>query len=754
MRQTLRHNAAPIRPLLRALIACSLLLSLFPLPGRADDSSRRDAAKAQFDRAEKARSALESHPENARALKDYTALVILYQRVYLTSTHGSEVPASLNEVAELFRTMGDLFDAKYYQRSIDAFQFLLKQYPTSKYREDALLAVAQMEQEDVHDSAQAQKAYQQFLTLHPRSSHAAEARAALDRLNGQSAAAKPTTPPAAVAAKDHPDKTAATVKNISAENNPTTDTNQGASADDSQPSGGGSQVSRIRTWNADTYTRIVIDVGSKVKYEAARITGPDRIYFDIEGSKLSSALLHKPVDIESNGLLKAVRVAQYQTGVVRVVLEVNGASDYSVFLLPDPYRLVVDVYGNSAAAEAAARNTAPPPGPTTTDAPAANSDKSAKDAAAKAPSQASIEKTGSRPPATTTASAASQAADPTVKKAGGSSDKASKTAATASSKPAPTPGSEADGTTLSASADADPPPIPASPASVLKTGRTTKSAHDQAEEMGPPSMPGLTRDGQHSLTRALGLKIGRIVIDPGHGGHDTGTIGPTGLMEKDLCLDVALRLGKILQQKLPSAEVVFTRSDDTFIPLERRTEIANEAKADLFVSVHANSSQDRKARGIETYYLNFTGSSDAMEVASRENALSENGVHDLQNIVKKIASNEKIEESRDLATRIQDALSIRMENINRGDRNRGVRKAPFVVLIGADMPSVLSEISFLSNPSDEKWLKSPDNRQRVADGLYHGIETYLQSTNSITSNQLHTAAENFAGKVARSGNSQ
>jgi N-acetylmuramoyl-L-alanine amidase len=272
--------------------------------------------------------------------------------------------------------------------------------------------------------------------------------------------------------------------------------------------------------------------------------------------------------------------------------------------------------------------------------------------------------------------------------------------------------------------------------------------------MGPAAIPELTRDGQHSLTRALGLKIGRIVIDAGHGGHDTGTIGPTGFMEKDLCLDVALRLGKTIQQRLPGAEVVFTRADDTFIPLERRTEIANEAKADLFISVHANSSGDHHARGIETYYLNFTGSSDAMEVASRENALSGNGVHDLQDIVKKIANNEKIEESRDLATMIQDSLSKRMENLNRGDRNRGVRKAPFVVLIGADMPSVLAEISFLSNPSDEQWLKKPENRQRVADGLYHGIETYLQSTNSLTSNQLRSSVENLSGKVARSGNSQ
>ena len=756
MRQTLRHSAALIRPLLRVLLACALVLSLFPLAGHADDSSRRDAAKAQFDRAEKAREALESRPENSRTLKDYTALVVLYQRVYLTSTHGSEVPASLSEVADLFRTMADLFDSKYYQRSIDAYQFLLKQYPTSKYREDALLAVAQMEQEDLHDSAVAQKTYEQFLTQHPRSSHAAEARAALDRLNGQSAAAKPAAAPPAPVAKDRSEKPAAAVKNVSAENNPTTDTNQGSSADDSAPSGSGSQVSRIRTWNADTYTRIVIDVGSKVKYEAARITGPDRIYFDIEATKLSSALLHKPVDIESNGLLKAVRVAQYQTGVVRVVLEVNGASDYSVFLLPEPYRLVVDVYGNSAAAEAAARNTAPPPGPTTIDAPPANSDKPTKDAAAKAGSQTSSDKANAKPPTASTASAASQSADPTARKATGNSDRNLKKTA-AAGKPAPAGDSDADGSTLSAladPADSSGSPPPAGVLAPLKPGRTVKSAHDQAEEMGPPSIPGLTRDGQHSLTRALGLKIGRIVIDPGHGGHDTGTIGPTSLMEKDLCLDVALRLGKIIQQKLPSAEVVFTRSDDTYIPLERRTEIANEARADLFISVHANSSQDRKARGIETYYLNFTGSSDAMEVASRENALSGNAVHDLQDIVKKIASNEKIEESRDLATRIQDALSNHMENLNRGDRNRGVRKAPFVVLIGADMPSVLSEISFLSNPSDEKWLKSPDNRQRVADGLYHGIETYLQSTNSLTSNQPHSSAENFAGKVARSGNSQ
>jgi N-acetylmuramoyl-L-alanine amidase len=774
MRQTLRHEAATIRPILRVIFATVLVLSLFPSAGHANNNapSRRDAANAQFDRAEKAREALEARPESARTLKDYTALVIEYQRVYLITSHASDVPASLNHVAELFRTMGDLFDAKYYQRSIESFQFLMQQYPTSKYREDALLAIAHIEQDDLHDSGAAQKTYQQFLALHPRSSHAAEVRIILDKLNAESATAKPSPP--SPAAKEHSDRIAP--KTISAEKTPpTTDTRQGSSADNSEANGSGSQVSRIRTWNADTYTRIVIDVGTKVKYQAARISGPDRIYFDIEGAKVSSALLHNPIDIDSGGFLKTVRVAQYQTGVVRVVLEVNRVSDYSVFLLPNPYRLVVDVYGNSAAAEAAARDTAPPPGPTTDAPPPAKPERPAKEAAAK-PSAKPIEKAAAKSaPGPSTDSSAVQAqaqsapapspsadataeTEPAQRKISNNQDKNSqKTAAAASTKTVTAQDGDNGSATLSAAAapaDTEILPLPTRLPLSKKSSRATKSAHDQAEEMGPPPTPELTRDGQHSLTRALGLKIGRIVIDAGHGGHDTGTIGPTGLMEKDLCLDVSLRLGKIIQQRLPSADVVFTRNDDTFIPLERRTEIANEAKADLFISVHANSSQDHKARGIETYYLNFTGSSDAMEVASRENALSANGVHDLQDIVAKIARSEKIEESRDLATMVQDSLSKHMENLNRGDRNRGVRKAPFVVLIGADMPSVLAEISFLSNPSDEKWLKNPDNRQRVADGLYRGIETYLQSTNSLTSNQSRSAAENFAGKVARSGNSQ
>jgi N-acetylmuramoyl-L-alanine amidase len=299
------------------------------------------------------------------------------------------------------------------------------------------------------------------------------------------------------------------------------------------------------------------------------------------------------------------------------------------------------------------------------------------------------------------------------------------------------------------------PPPPANSAADLAAKPSIPKAKikaDQIAALKPAPEPKPTRDGQRSLTRALGLKISRIVIDPGHGGHDTGTIGPHGLMEKDLCLDVALRLGQLIEQKLPSAEVVYTRKDDTFVALEDRTAIANQAKADLFISIHANSSHDHEARGIETYYLNFATSSESMEVATRENALSQSSLRDLQDIIKKIARNEKIEESKELAIDIQDSLSHRLQLVSQEERNRGVKKAPFIVLIGANMPSVLAEISFISNPSDERLLRKGEQRQRVADGLYRGIAAYLDSLNSLSMNKSRLVSEDRPGTVAPNGN--
>jgi N-acetylmuramoyl-L-alanine amidase len=239
-----------------------------------------------------------------------------------------------------------------------------------------------------------------------------------------------------------------------------------------------------------------------------------------------------------------------------------------------------------------------------------------------------------------------------------------------------------------------------------------------------------TADGQRSLIRALGLKVGRIVIDAGHGGHDTGTIGPNGLLEKDLVLDVSLRLGRLLKGKM-GADVVYTRDDDTFVPLETRTAIANQQQADLFISVHANSSQDPAARGVETYYLNFNPSPDALEVAARENAVSEKSVHELGDLVKKIALKEKVEESREFAADVQRSLYQGLAGKEKTLRDRGVKKAPFIVLIGANMPSILAEISFVSNPGDERKLQTPEYRQKIAESLYKGVARYINGLSGL-----------------------
>jgi N-acetylmuramoyl-L-alanine amidase len=234
-----------------------------------------------------------------------------------------------------------------------------------------------------------------------------------------------------------------------------------------------------------------------------------------------------------------------------------------------------------------------------------------------------------------------------------------------------------------------------------------------------------TSTGGSSLTRALGLKIGRIVIDAGHGGHDHGTESSHGLLEKDLVLDIAQRVGKLVEDRL-NAEVIYTRSDDTFVPLEGRTAIANQKKADLFLSIHANSSPYPRIAGVETFYLNFTDSRDALDVAARENASSQKSIFELQDIIQKITLHEKLDESREFASRVQAALfSFSARNVP-GERNRGVKKAPFVVLIGANMPSVLAEIGFISNPREEAQLKKPDYRQKLAESLYRGIAKYAE----------------------------
>jgi N-acetylmuramoyl-L-alanine amidase len=247
-----------------------------------------------------------------------------------------------------------------------------------------------------------------------------------------------------------------------------------------------------------------------------------------------------------------------------------------------------------------------------------------------------------------------------------------------------------------------------------------------------------TIQGNWTLTRTLGLKVGRVVIDPGHGGKDTGTVGPSGLREKDLVLNVALHLKELLEQRL-GIDVILTRSDDRFIPLEERTAIANQEGADLFVSIHANASRNRRASGVETYVLDFATTPSEVEVASRENATAQKNIRELEDLLRKIALGDFNQESRDLAQTVQRELVAGLAGARPGNHDRGVKQAPFIVLIGSNMPSILTEIGFISNPEEERFFKTEEAQRQAAEALFRGIESYFRSLGTLPGVR-HTAS--------------
>jgi N-acetylmuramoyl-L-alanine amidase len=247
----------------------------------------------------------------------------------------------------------------------------------------------------------------------------------------------------------------------------------------------------------------------------------------------------------------------------------------------------------------------------------------------------------------------------------------------------------------------------------------------------PTGAPSSNLTGGFSISRQLGLSVSRIVIDPGHGGHDPGARGGD-TTEAELVLDVSLRLAQLLG-KIPGLEVVLTRKTDEYVPLQERTAIANREGADLFLSIHANANGSAQAQGIETYFLNFATTLSAAAVAARENAASGQSMGELPDVVKTIALNNKLDESRDFATFVQREMMARLRPANKTIRDLGVKQAPFVVLIGAAMPSVLAEISFMTNPQEARLLKSSAYRQRIAEALFEAVRTYQASLKKVPS---------------------
>ena len=741
------------------------LLLLVAIPGVPAHARTRHGhseawAREHYAAADRMREALNGRPPAERTRHHYQRVVDAYRSVYLGAPTSTKADPSAVAVAETMVEMGRRFDDDaILKKAIAQYKFLRREYPGSKYRCDALFTIGEIYKDDLNDPEQARATFQDFLKRYPHNRLAEDAEQAVAEIDREAKAQK----------KSEPKKKPA--EEVAANNEDSSD--PAAAADNSQPDASGPpaasantssthekhlpRVTAIRHWSTPDYTRVAIDVENDIKFGSQRLSHPDRIFFDLRDTKLASTLVGKTFDVD-DGFLNKIRVAQFKPGRTRVVLEVDNLSDYDAFLLPNPYRLIIDIHGkNSKSAgrkrsrdaemkEAAAMTAdveAPPRGGSSkvdndsagpTEADAANPHESK--ATASDPKQDLRAIAGKAPVTRQDVNDEAQIQPKDVVDRAGLPDLPRKVDTKAET-PAPTKvivdNDDEDDTSTAAPGKRGAPKRSRSKSRVA----SNNSAKDfDAREARP------TAGGDRSLIRALGLKIGKIVIDPGHGGHDTGTIGPNGLKEKDLVLEVGRRLGKLLETRL-GAEVVYTRKNDTFIPLETRTAIANQQRADLFISIHANSSQDPNARGVETYYLNFTSSPDALEVAARENAVSEKSIYELQDLVKKIALKEKIEESREFASDVQQSLHNGLAAKSPAIRNRGVKKAPFIVLIGANMPSILAEISFVSNPSDEHRLETSEYRQRIAESLYRGIAKYADGLSGV---KMASKIEKTAGQ--------
>ena len=411
--------------------------------------------------------------------------------------------------------------------------------------------------------------------------------------------------------------------------------------------------------------RITLELAREVTFYDERIDGPPRVFLDLRNTRAIEALKDAVIPFPDD-VVKQVRVGRQPDSRTRVVLDLHRTARYSVYTLYDPYRIVVDFER--------ARTQAPT-------------------------GEATIASTIESPMAPTRVAAIVPTSE-------------AKIAPASEAKLAPTSEREV---------------APTSEASHASTSEA-KIAPTNAAPIAPLP-PSTNTNGGFSLSRQLGLGIARIVIDPGHGGHDPGAKA-RGLTEADLVLDVALRLEKLLQKEA-NVEVVLTRRTNAYVSLEERTAIANRVGADLFLSIHSNASANEAARGVETYFLNFAPNPEAEAVAARENAGGSRTMRNLPDIVRAIALNNKIDESRDFASMVQTSLYTRLQKANRSAKNLGVKQAPFMVLIGATMPSILAEISFITNRQESTLLKTDKYKQQIAEALLTGVMRYQQALKKV-----------------------
>ncbi len=564
-----------IRPKIYAVIIFTALLIAAPLMAAPSlghlTAKRYNLARSRYNQ-------IKFSPRAAARLSNWQAAARSFVRAYKTNPHSGRAPACLLTLGHIYFKMYKRFANKdYLHKSLTYYDDVTSLFPKHPYADDALYHTARIYALAEGDYKDAALTLARLLVVYPNGDMLK--KAARDLLRWKTAQAK---------------KAKARTASIKAAAHNARMTLPLAAA---HPLGLKTAVIKeLRHWSTKDYTRVVIETSKPVIYKGFLLKKqnghPRRLYINLRNCRVSRQM-QKTIPLH-NGLLRRLRSAQYKPNIGRVVLDMKSISDYKIFNLEKPFRIVIDIKG--------------------------------------------------------------------VKRQ----------------------------TKLQALLPA--PLIPKNP----------------------------------TLAQQLGLRIKRIIIDPGHGGKDPGAIGVGGLREKDIVLKVAKMLARKLRSRLTS-QVILTRTKDVFIPLEERTAIANTKEGDLFISIHANAARSPKAHGIETYYLDLTNNKANMRLAANENATSTKNISDLQKILSSLMHNSKKQESAKLAHIVNRNLVQEMNRDYGGIKNHGIKKAPFIVLIGAQMPSILTEIAFITNPETAKRLHQHKYLEDLADGLANGIIQYAKA---------------------------
>lgn len=632
-----------------SLTCCGLLVAA---AGQSEGHGVKNRLEDRYRQAKDYNYRLERDQSIGRQRRNWLRGIRNFRRLYLLAPKGTLAPNCFFMMARMYYRMYRRFhQPRDLDAALDYYSDVASLFPADSLADDALFASAEIFLRDKKNPRQAARLLARQIKLFPKGDKYGRAVSRLRELAGK----YDITLPAALslaAARQH-------LVN----------------------------VLPVKYWSSDDYARVVIRSSAPVHYSARLLKKNNnhsrRLFIDFAQSYIDPKFT-APVPIR-DGLLRRIRTSQFNATTVRVVLDMQSISNYKIFSLNDPFRVIVDMHGRQKKVVRAKKRyrVAPKPKP--------------KPIAEK-----------KVPPVTTTVEVAPEVAPETAPAAA----KGEKQAVAEI-----VPGNKAAGEKEKREQQPGISGTENPPLVVLKDQKKRPAGTAAAEnpEVGESKL---------SLALQLGLGVHRIVIDPGHGGKDPGAMA-FGLKEKNIVLKVARETAARLREKY-HYEVILTRDRDVFLPLEERIAIANTKKADLFVSIHVNAHPSPAVRGIETFYLNLATNTEAMRVAARENATSTHNISDLQDILSDLMQNSKIQESSRLAEYVQNSLVSGLDEDQYKIKNLGVKQAPFYVLIGAEMPAILTEISFISNPENAAHLRQGKYLRDIADQIAAGIAGYVE----------------------------